>query len=524
MANESESFHIGIIGGGIAGSTTALRFADLGAKVTLFEAGSSLVNGPPVCHLHAGGNLYREISTAQCLTLLKECIAVVRIFPHTINYRPTVIAIPTYDSGNVSDILPRLKELQEFYKNMIAEDPRNKVLGNPETYYKIYSQEDILNLRRRQGLVSTPKSFDEWMIPIAKHLELDRIKSPLLMVQEFGWSVIRMAAAVTLALSRMPTCDVKLNTKVTQIRSSTNTNKWLIAYKHESNDNDTKNNDNNQKGERRSSHSNNNAKNSAITEVDYVVNACGYQTGTIDDLVGVKAQRMVEFKSAYVTQWDDEKHTSSNWPELIIHGTRGTPRGMAQLTPYPNGIFQLHGMTNDITLFPNGLAKTVSNGGSQPELGWKLQKKLLHGWADDEVGERTERAIVHVAQFVPSFARAYTTGVCKPMYGAQQIPGRDATLRAASVSFVGDRYARLEIVKGSSAIEASGRILHHCISSGLLHRDYERWLTVSNEEAFATSLTISEREIVQLSEKVARKRDLPIGIAQPVRKQLVSRL
>ena len=38
---------IAIIGGGVAGSTIALRFAELGIDTTLIEKGQSLVNGPP---------------------------------------------------------------------------------------------------------------------------------------------------------------------------------------------------------------------------------------------------------------------------------------------------------------------------------------------------------------------------------------------------------------------------------------------------------------------------------------------
>lgn len=52
-------FTVAIIGGGIAGSTTAIRLAQSGIKSILFESSSSLVNGPPMCHLHAGGALYR---------------------------------------------------------------------------------------------------------------------------------------------------------------------------------------------------------------------------------------------------------------------------------------------------------------------------------------------------------------------------------------------------------------------------------------------------------------------------------
>lgn len=57
---------------------------------------------------------------------------------------------------------------------------------------------------------------------------------------------------------------------------------------------------------------------------------------------------MLEFKAAYITKWEKCVGT---WPEVIIHGTRDTPHGMAQLTPYADQYFQIHGMTKDITLF-----------------------------------------------------------------------------------------------------------------------------------------------------------------------------
>jgi len=57
-----EKVKIAIVGGGVAGSSIALYLGQLGLNVTLFEKEPSLVSGPPFCHLHAGGNLYREIS------------------------------------------------------------------------------------------------------------------------------------------------------------------------------------------------------------------------------------------------------------------------------------------------------------------------------------------------------------------------------------------------------------------------------------------------------------------------------
>ena len=89
---------IAIIGGGIAGSTSALHLAEIGLNVVLVEKSPSLVSGPPICHLHAGGNLYRDISADQCIELLKQSIDSVRLYPHTINRRPTVIAVPKSDS------------------------------------------------------------------------------------------------------------------------------------------------------------------------------------------------------------------------------------------------------------------------------------------------------------------------------------------------------------------------------------------------------------------------------------------
>lgn len=60
MQSEQSSLtgsRVAIIGGGIAGATAAVHLAELGIDVTLIEKGASLVSGPPICHLHAGGNL-----------------------------------------------------------------------------------------------------------------------------------------------------------------------------------------------------------------------------------------------------------------------------------------------------------------------------------------------------------------------------------------------------------------------------------------------------------------------------------
>ncbi len=94
LAVATSGKRVAIIGGGVAGSTVALYLAKQGLSVSLFEKNNNLVSGPPICHLHAGGNLYRELSQQQCLDLLVQSIDFVKFFPATVNKRPTVIAVP----------------------------------------------------------------------------------------------------------------------------------------------------------------------------------------------------------------------------------------------------------------------------------------------------------------------------------------------------------------------------------------------------------------------------------------------
>lgn len=417
---------VAIIGGGIAGATAAVHFAEIGLNVTLIEKKASLVSGPPICHLHAGGNLYREISTEQCLELLKQSIDTARLYPQTINNRPTVIAVPYADGGTPEELYERLISIQSAYKQLVLEDERNKVLGEPEDYYRFYSREELETLAEKQQ-PSEPNTFDDWMIPFAKHTDLNSLRFPVVVVQEPGWSVFRIAASATLTLEQSNNCQLHLGTKVVGLKEA---NGWLIECESEV-------------GER------------SLIKADYLVNACGYETGSIDDLADKPRDRLVEFKAAYVTQWTQCQEL---WPEVIFHGPRGTPNGMAQLTPYPNGVFQLHGMTKDITLFDEGLVAS-STGSSQPRLPSQLEKKIINGWDKDSVLTRSRRAIEHMARFVPEYAQAHEYGT--PLFGAQQIPGSDETLRAADVTFSGNHYARMEVVKGSSALEAAIKMVEH---------------------------------------------------------------
>jgi len=453
---------IAIVGGGVAGATSAIYLAKLGLEVTLFEKESSLVSGPPFCHLHAGGNLYREISDEQCIKLLKQSIDFLKFYPFVVDYRPTVIALPTTDKQTPKQLLPRLELLTQKYKELIQTDSSNQVLGEPSNYFKLYSQEDLERLKSQKAS-SKPKNSDDWMVSVAQNMNFDKVQFPLILVQEYGLNLFRLASGATLILKNMSNVTLKNSTEVSNIQKEKEG--WLVSYddKQES--------------------------------FDYLINAAGFRTGKIDDMLGVPCKRMVEFKAAYVSHWESKEQTL--FPEIIFHGERGTPQGMGQFTPYPNGYFQLHGMTHNITLYDDGLVANTPLS-CQPQLKQNFMEKIEKSWSKKEIDERTESAIEHLSQFIPNFSEA-TVG-SKPLFGAQQIPGDDPTLRVAEVSFPTKRYARCEIVKVSSVIDMVRAIQNELVELG--------YLDVVDEVSLSLNL-LEEEDIHALAQKLCEQRNYP---------------
>ncbi|MDF2154789.1 FAD-dependent oxidoreductase [Vibrio sp. CAU 1672] len=461
--------HIAIVGGGVAGATAAIHFAELGFKVSVLEKGPSLVNGPPICHLHAGGNLYRELSLQQCLDLLTQSIDTVRLYPHSLNVRPTVIAIPHSDEGKPEDLLPRLSVIQQAYLQLVAQDPANCVLGDPEHYYKLYSKAELLALAQ-QVQPANPANLDEWCIPFAQHADLESLKYPVVVVQEYGWSVFRLAAIANLTLNSLDNASVLTESILKS--AEWHDQQWHLRYTNQGQEHDL--------------------------HCDYLVNACGFETGKLDDIVGAQRERLVEFKAAYVTRWPE---CQQQWPEVIFHGPRGTPKGMAQLTPYADGFFQLHGMTKGITLFDDGLVQS-SAVSSQPGLPSTLLHKIQQGWSQEVLATRTSNAIRHMAQFIPDYQSAEQGG--KALFGAQQIPGNDPVLRAADVTFETNNYARIEIVKASSTLLGAQKILQHWFDIQPSHKV---------EHQHPTALKWTREQIEAYAKQLTQERGYPSALA-----------
>src|SRR5690554_7842988 len=107
-------YKVGIVGGGVSGAVTALELDKYGIDNVLFEKESSVVNRPPFCHLRAGGSLYPDISDEQCRILMKQSIEMVRLFPQSIDERPTFISIPKSHQYKIDKIQDRLDMLVEY--------------------------------------------------------------------------------------------------------------------------------------------------------------------------------------------------------------------------------------------------------------------------------------------------------------------------------------------------------------------------------------------------------------------------
>ncbi len=475
----SKIYNVGIIGGGVSGAVTALQLAKYGIDNILFEQRESLVSGPPFCHLHAGGNLYPDISDQQCKVLMRQSIEMARLFPHSIDQRPTFISIPKTEKYEVEKIESRLTILVEYYKQLIEEDPANEILGSPEDYYKVYTKEDLDTLAEKPT-VKRPSSQDEWISNAIKLIDYEKLKTPVFLVQEYGWNLFRLGAQAQLALSSTESCSLKLNAEVTNIkdvRKEGLDHNWQIYTKD------------------------------AVYNVNYLVNSCGFNTGKLDGYLELKANRLIEFKAAYVSQWQP---IDGLIPELIFHGQRGTPHGMAQLTPYCDNFYQIHGMTNDITLFENGLVQSKMNE-SHPQFDRAIKQKLKRVWEQEEIKTRTEKAIELVTKFVPSFKSATVGG--PPMYGAQQIPGEDLSLRVGDVSFPYKSYARSEIVKASSALTVANQIIDKIVEEGITPSIQIKSIKSSHNSLLDS---ISKNEIDKLALELAIERGYPGAMSRLV--------
>eukprot|EP00487_Bulimina_marginata_P001564 TRINITY_DN13534_c0_g1_i1.p1 TRINITY_DN13534_c0_g1~~TRINITY_DN13534_c0_g1_i1.p1 ORF type:complete len:133 (-),score=16.55 TRINITY_DN13534_c0_g1_i1:143-505(-) len=117
-------------------------------------------------------------------------------------------------------------------------------------------------------------------------------------------SAFRFAAIASLAIEHLPSCQLKTNQQVVNISSSETASGWEITTQGLQ------------------------SQLSQVQKFDYVINACGFKTGEIDDMIQAKRQRMVEFKALM-------SHTRPECPRFM--GLKFVFYGVVEGTPQGNG-------------------------------------------------------------------------------------------------------------------------------------------------------------------------------------------
>ena len=144
-----------------------------------------------------------------------------------------------------------------------------------------------------------------------------------------------------------------------------------------------------------------------------------------------------------------------------------------------------------------------------------MPSQYLHyiedGWDKAPLQARSQQAIDYVAEFVPTFHSARTVG--NALYGGQQIPGQDDTLRVADVSLYSNiRYARAENVKASSTLIAADQIVDELTELGLVDND-----AIENRQRYAHEWAYLAQNDSVAIDKVARhlaqERGFPLAMA-----------
>ena len=95
----------------------------------------------------------------------------------------------------------------------------------------------------------------------------------------------------------------------------------------------------------------------------------------------------------------------------------------------------------------------------------------------------------------------------KPLFGAQQIPGDDPTLRVAEVSFPREHYARCEIVKVSSVLDMVDAITKEFIGLGYLSENLQ------GERNYSSHQNIEEQHLNNRAQQIAKIRSYPTSLA-----------
>jgi hypothetical protein len=288
---------IAIIGGGISGVTSAIKLSkNKNNEIYLYEKRDCLLQGPPYCHLHAGGILYPEISIEDAQELLSNSIDFANYFSDCLEYRPTIVAYRSNCKYSPSDLLFKCKVNKINYHFS-----KSKVFGKVDNFYAVYTKEDMIHYKIYGILPLSDdigrKYHDSYVVHFCKLLDdINSIKYPFVSVCEPGINQAKVEARLLNDIKKCNNVTICTNTSFTMDDAD---------------------------------------------KYNVIINASGY------NIFDTSCKEQYEFKSSWIIS---SCLIVENLPEIAVIGERETNNGMIQLTPIKKGIFQVHCMTKDSTI------------------------------------------------------------------------------------------------------------------------------------------------------------------------------
>lgn len=300
------SRQIAIIGGGISGITSAIKLAqNKPNEIHIYEKRNYILNGPPYCHLHAGGILYPEISLEDAQQLLYDSILFADTFKDCLEFRPTIVAYRSESKYTPNELLFKCKVNKINYQFS-----HKQPFGQVENFYAVYTKEDMIFFKKHGKLPESDdfgrKYHDRYVEYFCKFLDtVESIKYPFVSVCEPGINQEKVELYLKSQLKSYNNIKIFLNKEV--------------------NLND-------------------------VIHYDNIINASGYNMFNTN-------KETYEFKSSWIIS---SSLTVDNLPEIAIIGERDTDSGMIQITPIKKGLFQVHCMKSDSTIIQTSNNKIVA--------------------------------------------------------------------------------------------------------------------------------------------------------------------
>lgn len=306
--------HVAIVGAGIGGTVAALKLAQLGIRVDLYEQNNGILSESSAiaAHLYSGVQYFADIPQKSIKQLMLDAILFAKILPFALVPRPTVIALAKEDKRRPEELEETCKSVQEIYYQSIQDDPANKVFGCPSRFYETYTRKSV------------QWTQNKWIRSFAKYTDLERLQFPIFLVNEFGLDMRSARSHLKELLDVEKSISLHLSTEVNSLQLAQQ-GIWVKTA---------------------SSHS----------FYNLLIDATGAKLGHLESQLGIRNHRMQDVKMAGLFTYSPPDEDLL--PAIYILGGKGFPSGVSFMSHFSS--LDHHGQaivnitTQDCTYFEDG--------------------------------------------------------------------------------------------------------------------------------------------------------------------------